>query len=180
MQKRVFYVFEKFYYIIWRKSKKLGIFRIASFHSKTCWDTLIMWGLVGKSAHGFRRYGRTFCIISIQVKRIWPPPLHPDVIKAKAILLVPSSFLESTEETFFWIMVRFPCCPTCQIQLSIKVFRIHQDMTDNHEKPQCVKGPFLGPKTTNSWKTWKMVNFYLCQIDEFLAVKDSKYLNFRA
>ena len=127
-----------------------------------------MWGLVGKSPHGFRRYGRTFCIISIQVKRIWPPPLHPDVIKAKAILLVPSSFLESTEETFFWIMVRFPCCPTCQIQLSIKLFRIHKDMADNHEKRTVCQRSIFCPKTTNSWKAWKLVNFDFCvKIDFF-------------
>ena len=33
---------------------------------------------------------------------------------------------------------------------------------------QCVKGPLFGPKTTNSWKAWKIGNFNFCvNIDYF-------------
>ena len=38
-QKRVFYVFEKFYDIIRPKSKQLGIFRIVSSLAITMWNT---------------------------------------------------------------------------------------------------------------------------------------------
>ena len=80
----------------------------------------------------------------------------------------PAMIFEITQkiaELFFCCQNPWFCCfDKCLFQPS----NFSSFVLNNRGYSQCVKGPFLAPKTTNSWKALKKVNFYFCVKIDFV------------